>query len=144
MKYWHDEIKYLSPEEISKNYNDLLTKAAVTLEDPITKGTGLIYNVHFPTFSRDDSYTWRASFAIGQKDNPLFQKLVLTPIKIQTMPFIVEFVGDRTELVSVHQVRRAEVHKELDLLIFEDIKLEKLDNIKFMRAISRQRWLYNE
>ncbi len=128
-----------NPQQVANNFDALLDNTKIKIVDPITKGFGLGFDLYQRRFNE----YWTMSLAVSDRKNcPLFKKLHENSIHIQNMPFIMEHLGERTELIQIDRVRH--VKKESNIIIFTGLTLKLLDNIQFMRAISKQRRLNNE
>ncbi len=117
--------------------NNAIYYAEVKIVDPITKGTGRGFN--FIKILDKLHGKWSLSLSFKGKDNPLFKKLHENPAHVNDMPLILEFKDDENYLVKVDRVYG--FRKKSNTITFDEADIEILDNLQFMRAVSKQRWL---
>lgn len=108
--------------------------------DPITKGTFIIEWAWFI----NDFWAWKndasdileakGSFTISGEDNPLYDLVKDTPLRLQEITASIDF-GTEKKFIQIKSIGHFEIYKEKKEIYLSQVIFEILDNLDYLQKV---------
>jgi hypothetical protein len=118
----------------------------LTLKDPLTNGIGTSGGCIRDALSWNDEPSrqgYISSIVIRGDNNPLYEKIIKNPIRLQSLCLFVEEDVEDTIVVECIQIIHVEQYDVFDssLSLF-GVTFKFLDNLNFLKEIEIDRWYH--